>query len=197
MDGVLIDARMWHFEALNRALKLFGMDISMHEHLSKFDGLPTKVKLELLSSEAGLPRGLHQFINELKQTYTVEMGYLHCRPNFYHQYALAKLSADGYKMAVCSNSIKKTIDLLLSRAEIKDFFNLYLSSEDVTLPKPSPEIYVLAMSRLKVMPSECLILEDNENGIRAALDSGAHVMKINDVNNVNYENILRYISTLR
>lgn len=47
------------------------------------------------------------------------------------------------------------------------------------------------------MPSECLILEDNENGIRAALDSGAHVMKINDVNNVNYENILRYISTLR
>lgn len=121
MDGVLIDARMWHFEALNRALKLFGMDISMHEHLSKFDGLPTKVKLELLSSEAGLPRGLHQFINELKQTYTVEMGYLHCRPNFYHQYALAKLSADGYKMAVCSNSIKKTIDFLLSRAEIKDF----------------------------------------------------------------------------
>ena len=50
MDGVLIDAKDWHYEALNQALRLFGMEISRQELLQKFDGLPTKVKLKTLSN---------------------------------------------------------------------------------------------------------------------------------------------------
>jgi beta-phosphoglucomutase len=45
MDGVLIEAKDWHYEALNRALKLFGYEISRYEHLTTFDGLPTRRKL--------------------------------------------------------------------------------------------------------------------------------------------------------
>lgn len=45
MDGVLIDAKDWHYEALNDALRLFGVEISRYDHLHTFDGLPTKVKL--------------------------------------------------------------------------------------------------------------------------------------------------------
>ena len=48
MDGVLIDAKEWHYEALNQALKLFGCEISRFDHVHTFDGLPTKDKLELL-----------------------------------------------------------------------------------------------------------------------------------------------------
>ena len=73
MDGVLIEAKEWHFEALNRALDLFGMAISRVDHLSTFDGLPTRKKLELLSVDRGLPSELHEFINELKQKYTMEL----------------------------------------------------------------------------------------------------------------------------
>lgn len=51
MDGVLIDAKDWHYEALNKILQLFGMPISHQDHLTKFDGLPTKDKLEMLSNE--------------------------------------------------------------------------------------------------------------------------------------------------
>ena len=58
MDGVLIEAKDWHYEALNRALKLFGMEISYAEHLTTFDGLPTKKKLEILSIDRNLPKGL-------------------------------------------------------------------------------------------------------------------------------------------
>lgn len=73
MDGVLIEAKDWHYEALNRALKLFGMEITRYEHLTTFDGLPTKDKLKMLSLERGLPKSLHSFINELKQQYTMEI----------------------------------------------------------------------------------------------------------------------------
>lgn len=51
MDGVLIDAKEWHYEALNKALKLFGMEISRYDHLNTFDGLPTKVKLMMLAKK--------------------------------------------------------------------------------------------------------------------------------------------------
>ncbi len=62
MDGVLIDAREWHYEALNRALGLLGFTINRYDHLSSYDGLPTRRKLEMLSIERGLPRGLHDFL---------------------------------------------------------------------------------------------------------------------------------------
>ena len=51
MDGVLIDAKEWHYEALNRALTLFGFSISRYDHLVTYDGLPTRRKLEMLTME--------------------------------------------------------------------------------------------------------------------------------------------------
>ena len=69
MDGVLIEAKDWHYEALNKALRLFGYEISRYDHLVTYDGLPTSKKLEMLSLEKGLPTGLHQFINQMKQSY--------------------------------------------------------------------------------------------------------------------------------
>ena len=67
MDGVLIDARSWHYEALNLALGHFGYKISLESHLLTFDGLPTKDKLEILSKTIDLPRGLHEIVSSLKQ----------------------------------------------------------------------------------------------------------------------------------
>ena len=56
MDGVLIEAKDWHYEALNEALKLFGCEISLYDHLITFDGLPTKDKLNMLTSVGKLPK---------------------------------------------------------------------------------------------------------------------------------------------
>ena len=109
MDGVLIEAKEWHYEALNRALDLFGMPISRYDHLTTFDGLPTRKKLEMLSRERGLPHQLHEFINEMKQVYTMEIVHSQCKPTFAHEYALSRLKADGYKLAVCSNSVRQTV----------------------------------------------------------------------------------------
>ena len=87
MDGVLIDARDWHYEALNRALGLFGFTITRHDHLVSYDGLSTRKKLEMLTLEQALPNGLHSFINEMKQRYTEELVLQKCRPVFQHEYA--------------------------------------------------------------------------------------------------------------
>jgi len=193
MDGVLIEAKDWHYEALNKALRLFGYEISRFEHLTTFDGLPTRSKLEMLTIDRALPRALHDFINEMKQQYTVEIVFTSCKPRFVHEYSLSKLKAMGYRLGVASNSIRSTVDLMMQKAHLDRYLELTLSNEDVKKAKPDPEMYVVAMHRLGVRPEECLIVEDNENGIKAARASGGHVLVVRDVNEANLDNILSFL----
>ena len=189
MDGVLIEAKEWHYDALNKALSLFGYTISRHEHLTSYDGLPTSRKLDMLSIERDLPVGLHAFINEMKQLYTMEIVYAQCKPTFVHQYALSSLKKLGYKLAVASNSIRNTVQVMMDRADLEQYLDLQLSNEDVASAKPAPDIYIKAIRDLGLMPEECLIVEDNENGIRAARASGAHVFVVSETLDVNLQNI--------
>ena len=193
MDGVLIEAKDWHYEALNKALKLFGYEISRVDHLATYDGLPTSKKLQMLSIERGLPVELHKFINEMKQQYTMEIVQTQCKPRFIHEYALSKLKSEGYKLGVASNSIRSTIDVMMQKSCLHGYFDVMLSADDVTNPKPNPEIYETAIQRLGLDPCEVLIVEDNENGIKAARGSGAHVLVVEQVDDVNYKNILTKI----
>lgn len=193
MDGVLIDAKDWHYEALNKALGLFGMEISRYDHLTTFDGLPTKVKLQMLSKRFFLPESLHPFINEMKQSYTAELIHQRCHPLFHHEFALSKLHQQGYKIAVCSNSIRKTIELMMDKAELTPYLDLIVSNEDVTKAKPDPEMYQTAIRKFGLQPEECIVVEDNPNGIQAGKASGASVLEVATVYDVNYENIMRLV----
>lgn len=189
MDGVLIDARDWHFQALNFALNLFGVPISEDEHDKFYDGLPTKKKLEYLSQKTGLPLRLHEFINELKQAYTTEFIINRCAPDFHHQYALMRLRQAGFNVAVCSNSIRATMELMLTRADVINKIDFFLSNEDVKCAKPDPEIYLVAMQKFGVEAKNCLVVEDNPHGVAAATASGAHVLVVNDPSDVTWERI--------
>lgn len=193
MDGVLIEAKDWHYVALNRALRLFGYEISRYDHLVTYDGLPTSKKLEMLSLEKGLPVGLHSFINDLKQSYTMDIVHTSCSPRFFHEYALSKLQSEGYRLAVASNSIRNTVQLMMEKSGLLPYLDFFLSNQDVKKAKPDPEIYLTAIGRFGLTPSEVVVVEDNHNGIEAATRAGANVMKVETVYDVNYENIMKHI----
>ncbi|MCL9657976.1 HAD family phosphatase [Pseudomonas protegens] len=196
MDGVLIDAKDWHYDALNKALSLFGYNISRYDHLTKFDGLPTKDKLNMLSAEYSLPRELHSFINEMKQNYTMDLVHTLCKPTFGHQFALSRLKQDGYRLAVASNSIRNSVVNMMEKSCLARYLEFMLSNEDVINGKPDPEIYSAAIGRLGLTPADCVVVEDNENGVRAARSAGAHVLVVDNVNDVNYKNIKAFIHNL-
>ncbi|AJJ62057.1 2-deoxyglucose-6-phosphatase [Yersinia aldovae] len=196
MDGVLIEAKEWHYEALNQSLNLFGFNIERYDHLTKFDGLPTKDKLKILSAEYSLPVELHSFINEMKQQYTMEIVHTKCKPSFIHEYALSQLKQQGYKLGVASNSVRDSVITMMEKASLTSYLDIILSNQDVKNGKPNSEIYDKAIAMLGFSPKECVIVEDNENGIKAAQASGAHVLVVNDVTDVNYTNIKGFIDRL-
>jgi HAD superfamily hydrolase (TIGR01509 family) len=193
MDGVLIDAKDWHYDALNKSLAIFGLKISRHDHLNTFDGLSTGQTLKMLSEIHVLPVTLHSFINEMKQQYTMDLTHQLCKPTFQHQYALSKLKQQGYQLAVASNSIRNTVKVMMDKSSLIEYLSFYLSNQDVTNSKPDPEIYNLAISRLGFKPEECVIVEDNDIGLKAAIASGAHVLKVETVHDVNFDNITAFI----
>lgn len=193
MDGVLIDAKEWHYEALNRALEYFGYTISRADHLTTFDGLPTRKKLEMLTEERGLPRGLHGFLSDLKQQYTVDQVQLKCKPMFVHEYALSNLKARGYKLGLGSNSIRSTVEMMMGKSNLSRYLDVTISNEDVEKAKPHPDIYLNAAAALGVAPGNCLVVEDNPNGIKAAEAAGCPLLVVNSVLDVQLDRILQAI----
>jgi beta-phosphoglucomutase len=196
MDGVLVDARDWHYEALNRALGLFGFQISHEDHLASFDGLPTSTKLDMLTTDRGLPHGLHGFINDLKQQYTVEIIHTKCRPVFAREYALNRLKSSGYKLAVASNSIASTVQLMMNHSGLAPYLDLQVAATDVTAPKPDPEIYAVTAARLGVLTSECLVVEDSQFGIASARAAGAHLLEVTGTDDVTFTAVASRIAEI-
>jgi len=187
LDGVLVDAKTIHYDALNKALgKKYAID--WNEHLSKYDGLKTNQKLKLLTKEKGLDPSMYDAVWKEKQKYTIE-ALREIKPNQTLQSILSALSEDGYKIAVCSNSIRKTVLTVLSKLGVIDFVDLILSNEDVKNSKPHPEMYWKAMSMMDVLPEQTLIIEDSPYGLKAAYSSNAHVMRVKNPQEVSYTKI--------
>lgn len=196
MDGVLIDASDWHYQALNQALAPHGHEIAREEHLQHFDGLSTRRKLSMLTREKGLPEHLHDSIHQQKQDFTMKLIEERCTPTPQHLEALTRLKEGGYELALCSNSIRATVEIIMELAGLRDFFALSLSNQDVKRPKPHPEIYATACARLGLKPGQCLVLEDNIHGIASARACGARIMWIRNVDEVSYQRIALRIASL-
>lgn len=194
LDGVLVEARELHYEALNRALGKFGHTITRDEHLSTYDGLPTRRKLELLTETKGLSSDLYDDIWQEKQNQTKRIIEEEFMYDERMMEILVRLKEEGYKMAVCSNSIRETAELMLQKKGLMEYMEFLLSNQDVKNPKPHPEMFLRAMVELGVGPRECLIVEDSHRGREAAHAAAAHICGVENTNDVSYEKIARALS---
>jgi len=192
LDGVLVEAKNIHFETLNKALgKKYA--IEWNEHLSMYDGLKTNQKLDMLTKYKGLPASEHKRVWDDKQMYTLQsLRNLKADVNLIT--TMQMLNNEGYKLAVCSNSIRKTVLTVLSKLGIIEFFDLIISNEDVKNSKPHPEMYWKVMSKMGVLPEEALIVEDSPFGLLAAARSKANVMRVVSPKEISYININKHIN---
>ena len=160
MDGVLVDAREWHYDALNLALSPFDAEITAKDHSLKFDGLSTKTKLKLLSEDSIIPRSMIPVIEKIKQDRTLRLAAERSFPNVKHQVLLTRLQKKGIRMSVVTNSIRASAEYMLNESKILKFFEFIITNEDVSEPKPNPEGYLLAVEKLKLLPRDILVVED-------------------------------------
>ena len=187
LDGVLIDTKDIHFNALNYALdKKF--QITKEEHLNIFDGKSTLQKLMLLSKFKNLNLNSHDYISEKKQQKTFEL-ISNIRPNNKLIELFKKILKHDIKIGVCTNSIRRTLIKALTSIKLIEYCSVVISNEDVKNPKPHPEMYWQAMMTLKVLPEETLIVEDSPTGLLAAARSGAKYVRVSNPSDVTHERL--------
>lgn len=195
LDGVLVDSRELHYASLNNAINEVAGEqfiISREEHLSTYDGLPTTKKLEKLTLTKGLSRELYSQIWNKKQHYTLELM---------NEYTIdvdkveifKYISSLNIKIAVCSNSIRRTIQKVLHKKGLLPYVDYFYSNEDVKSPKPSSEMYLKAMIDCGADASDTVIIEDSHIGRLAALNSGAKLIPVRNPSDVTLELIKSYI----
>lgn len=192
LDGVLVDAKMIHYETLNQAIFHVTddshMTIGWDEHLSIYDGRKTSEKLQMLSDRKGLDSAAHQRIWKEKQALTLRaLGNL--QPDTHLQTLMASLRENGYMIACCSNSVRRTVLTVLAKLGLMEYMDVVYGNDDVTNGKPHPELYWKAMSMMQVLPDETMIVEDSPPGLLAAARSRAHVLRVNNPQDLTYEKL--------
>ena len=195
LDGVLVDAREMHYEALNRALAKVDpkFAINRQEHLSTFDGLPTSKKLNMLSEKRGLSEELHHDIWKAKQEETIKIIKGEMTTDHRIASILSTLKKSGYIIAVASNSIRESVKMMLYKRGLIEYIDFFYSNQDVRNPKPSSEIFLKCMIKAGVSPKQTLIVEDSHVGRKAAHNSGAHVFPVTCTNDVKLHSIQKRI----
>jgi HAD superfamily hydrolase (TIGR01509 family) len=189
LDGVLIDSKQTHYEALNRAL---GREyaISIEEHLSTYDGLPTRTKLNMLTESKGLPTDKHAGIARAKQSATVDILKETTKPRQDFTDMCRELKDRGYILVCASNAVRDTVKMSLLQLGLIEYFDFWYSNEDVEKGKPHFEMYFKCMLKANCKPSETVIIEDSHIGRQAVLDSGCHLLAVEDTHDVNLAKVL-------
>lgn len=178
LDGCLWDSDLAHYLAVNEALQPYGTRITEEEHLSTFKGLPTLRKCEMLTQMKRLPRTAHQDVAIRKQSVTLHTIQQTVQPRPEVTALLSDLREAGWRQCCCSNSIRETVQRVLLGMEILDFFDFYLSNEDVERAKPAPDIFLKAASLYHINPLQMVAIEDADAGKMAVHRAGCKLVAV-------------------
>ena len=195
LDGVLVEAKQIHYDTLNQALKEVGNEyvITEAEHLSTYDGLKTNQKLDMLTKAKGLPKDVHEQVWNRKQHLTIE-AISQLQTNHVLVSVFKELRDRGYQLACASNSIRRSVLVMLSKIGLIEYMDLIISNEDVKNSKPHPEMYWKAMSMMGCLPEETLIVEDSPHGLLAASRSRANVLRVDNPHDLTLEKIVNKLN---
>ena len=189
LDGVLVDTKLIHFEALNSALKKYNFEeISIDDHVKIFDGLPTIEKLKLLKKNKKIPKKFFSKIQKFKQKITSEILKRKIKKNN-KIIKIMKNLHNKYKIVVATNAVNSTLNICLNKLGIEKYVDFKLSNEDINEPKPNPEIYLRIFIKFGIYPSEALIIEDSHYGREAAISSGAKLLPIKKIEELDLKKI--------
>ena len=173
LDGTLFYTKKANALAYIKALKEEGFDVSEEDYNGVF-GLRSDEFLPKIAK--GITRQQIKRVRERK-VYFYGTNLDMIKPNKTLLDFLKSLSKQ-YQTALVTTASKKSVDMILEHFNLTDEFDVIIYGEDAKISKPDPESYLLAMKKCNIKPQDCLVFEDSEVGVKAALASGANVIRV-------------------
>jgi beta-phosphoglucomutase len=173
LDGVIVDTAHYHFLAWKRLANELGINLTEADN-EKLKGVSRMHSLDIILDLGGITRTAHEkevlankknswFVDYLERMAPEEI-FPGVKP------LIAELRARGIKVGLASSS--KNAKTVIQLLHIQNDFDSVVDGTMITHSKPHPEIFLLAAQQLGVLPADCLVFEDAEAGVEAALAAG-------------------------
>lgn len=179
MDGVLIDSEPIYMHHVLDFYERNGIKVPYHEVI-KLAGSSHEAGLRMMASwwkEDVTPQEMERIYDaQCKEDDLVYSDIL----SPYVRYILARLKANGIKLAIASSSSMKAIKTMLKECNLEMYFDCIVSGHDFPLSKPDPAIYLHTVECLRVPKENCMIIEDSTYGIQAGKAAGMDVIALHD-----------------
>ena len=171
MDGVLINSEPVHYEIWKITMKQRNIDLS-YDIFKPCIGSTVGFLMKILHEAYGIDINDRKLMEEhdiVKKRIMEERGYplIEGVPEL-----LKRLHGAGYKIGIASSSPEPYIREVVQTLGIHEYFQVICSGEDVSHPKPAPDVFLKAAEMLELLPEECIVVEDSTNGCRAAKAAG-------------------------
>ncbi|MDD5945144.1 MAG: HAD family phosphatase [Clostridia bacterium] len=167
MDGVLVDSQPYHFKADIDTMAEYGI-IRDEKFYEAFAGTVTRDRMTTLKKMFSLDASVEEMTKRREQMILDVIADENIEPVSGIPQLLSHIKEKGLKTAVASSSSYELINMVLEKLDIAKYFDSLTSGSDVKRGKPAPDVFLLAAERLGVSPDECIVVEDSENGVKAA-----------------------------
>ena len=171
-DGVIVDSEPIHYHTFQETLKKFGVKIDEQRWYDEFTGTGSPHIMKVLFEENGIKEDLDKWVKIRRNKLWNYLRNNEIELKKGLKEFLELLEKRGIKRAVTSGSKEDTINFILKKIGIDNYFEIVLGRESIKNRKPDPEIFLLGAKRIGAEPEECLIIEDSISGITAAKKSG-------------------------
>lgn len=180
MDGLMFDTERLSEKAWKEAGEKFGIEIKP-EHVAKIRGVDILHAKDIFEEIFGEDFDFFS-IRDAKVRYMNEYIDINGVPIKEGLIELFKfIKKNNLKVALATSTENKAAIYLISKANVLEFFDNIICGDMVEVGKPEPDIYNKALESLGIEASECIVLEDSPNGIRAAAAAKCKVIMVPDI----------------
>lgn len=178
-DGTMVDTESIHYKAMARAVNERGGKYPDYaEHLANYSGTTAVYTLKSEKEKQNLDVSVEELVEATEAYYhqiLEEEGLSEMKglSSFLH-----KLDGKPIKYGIVSGGVKEIVLSTLTFVGIPNIFDVVMTSDIFKVPKPDPTSYLMAAQALKLEPKDCLVFEDGENGIKAALNAGMETVVV-------------------
>lgn len=179
-DGTIVDSEPHHLHAINETVRPYGWAIEEREMFDRFVGTSDAYCFRTLAADHGETIADEQM--ERLQTTKLEAFLAAAARGEVTPYPgaieLVRTTAELVPIAVCSGSLRRTIEPVLRSLEILDLMSALVGADEVERAKPHPASYALCCERLGVAPSGAVAIEDTDHGIASATGAGVRTIAL-------------------
>lgn len=185
LDGVIIDSEPYHFLIEKQLFKEFGAEITDDEHLS-FVGTSSNDMWHKIKVKTDIKYSIEELVNISDENFLLYLDKIKdIKPISGVDELILDLYKSEYQLLIASSSSRKIINSVLQKLNLSKYFSFIVSGAELIHSKPNPEIFHEASKLSNTKPERCLVIEDSENGVKAAKSAKMNCVAYRNLNSGN------------